>query len=94
MCIMHFDLGDQTEMFRCAENFYNIIRYDKYEHTGDKTCIKLIIFYVFEQSSEYSNRYYSKARILRTRIIRIRAYSEVISIPRQNPFKMIRKKEG
>ena len=38
--------------------------------------------------------HYSKARILRTRIIRIRAYSEVISIPRQNPFKMIRKNEG
>ena len=37
---------------------------------------------------------YSKARILRTRIIRIHAYSEVISIPRQKPFKMIRKNEG
>ena len=41
----------------------------------------------------YSTRY-SKAQILRTRIIRIHAYSEVISIPRQNPFKMIRKNEG
>ena len=38
--------------------------------------------------------WYSKARILRTRIIRIHAYSEVISIPRQKPFKMIRKNEG
>ena len=37
---------------------------------------------------------YSKARILRTRIILIHAYSEVISIPRQKPFKMIRKNEG
>ena len=39
------------------------------------------------------NLMYSKEQILQTRIIRIHAYSEVISIPRQKPFKMIRKNE-
>ena len=37
---------------------------------------------------------YSKAQILQTRIKRIHAYSEVILIPWQKPFKMIRKNEG
>ena len=44
--------------------------------------------------TEHLEYWYSKAWILRTRIIRIHAYNEVISIPRQNPFKMIRKNEG
>ena len=37
---------------------------------------------------------YSKTRILWTCIVRIHAYSEVILIPRQKPFWMIRKNEG
>ena len=48
----------------------------------------------FEKTSKYYSCRgypYSKARILRTRIIRIHAYNEVISIPRQKPFKKIRK---
>ena len=49
---------------------------------------------VFSSFLLYLSMIYSKTRILQTRIIRIHAYSEVISIPGQNPFKMIRKNEG
>ena len=59
--------------------------------TFDKITLKNLIYSVHKVISTFV---YSKARILRTRIIRIHAYSEVISIPRQKPFKMIRKNEG
>ena len=54
----------------------------------------IILFHEDPSTANKQKLHYSKAQILRTCILWIHAYSEVIWNLKQNPFKMIRKMEG